>query len=57
MKGCRPLTDFEIATVKGAFTRTRDKALFIAPRLENWATYFRTIESEGRRCLSVWAAG
>ena len=29
MKGCRPLTDSEIATVKGAFVRTRDKALFI----------------------------
>jgi integrase len=29
MKGCRPLTDSEIATVKGAFARTRDKALFI----------------------------
>ena len=29
MKGCRPLTDPEIATVKDAFVRTRDKALFI----------------------------
>ena len=29
MKGCRPLTDSEIATVKNAFVRTRDKALFI----------------------------
>ena len=29
MKGCRPLTDSEIATVKDAFVRTRDKALFI----------------------------
>jgi integrase len=29
MKGCRPLTDSEIATVKGTFVRTRDKALFI----------------------------
>jgi len=29
MKGCRPLTDSEIATVKESFTRTRDKALFI----------------------------
>jgi integrase len=29
MKGCRPLTDPEIAKVKDAFVRTRDKALFI----------------------------
>ena len=29
MKGCRPLTDPEIATVKNAFVRNRDKALFI----------------------------
>lgn len=29
MKGCRPLTDSEIATVKESFIRTRDKALFM----------------------------
>ena len=29
MKGCRPLTDPEIAAVKESFIRTRDKALFI----------------------------
>jgi len=29
MKGCRPLTDSEIATVKDGFLRNRDKALFI----------------------------
>jgi integrase len=29
MKGCSPLTDLESATVKDAFTRTRDKTLFI----------------------------
>jgi integrase len=29
MKGCRPLTASEIATVEEAFVRTRDKALFI----------------------------
>jgi integrase len=29
MKGCRPLSDNEIATVKDAFVRNRDRALFI----------------------------
>jgi hypothetical protein len=33
-------------SVKNAFARTRDKALFILG-LKNWAAYFRVIESEG----------